>query len=59
MKLECDKLKTKTLDQSNREIMLDIKHSNDEIRELKQSVEILKKISKDTVPWNVRGKYIW
>ncbi|CAG2203685.1 unnamed protein product [Mytilus edulis] len=57
MKLECDKLRTKTLDQSNREIMLDIKQSNNEIRELKQSVEILKKSSEDTVPWNVRGEY--
>ncbi|XP_071171926.1 uncharacterized protein [Mytilus edulis] len=56
MKQECDNLRTKTLDQSNREIMLDIKHSNDEIRELKQSVEILKKVSEDTVPWNVRAQ---
>lgn len=56
MKQECDNLRTKTLDQSNWEIMLDIKHSNYEIRELKQSVVSLKKSSEDTVPWNVRGK---
>ncbi|CAC5419737.1 unnamed protein product [Mytilus coruscus] len=56
MKLDCDNLRTKTLDQSNREIILDIKHSNDEIRELKQSVEILKISSEDTVLWNVRAQ---
>lgn len=66
MKQECDNLKTKILDQTNQEIMLDIKRSNDEIRELKQSVESLKTANadlteeveklKDTVPWNIRGK---
>ncbi|XP_071172226.1 uncharacterized protein [Mytilus edulis] len=56
MKQECDTLRTKTLDQSNREIMLDIKNAYDEIRELKHSVEILKKSSEDTVPWNVRAQ---
>ncbi|CAG2239596.1 DMBT1 [Mytilus edulis] len=65
MKQECDNLKTKILDQTNQEIMLDIKRSNDEIRELKQSVDSLKIANadlteeveklKDTVPWNIRG----
>ncbi|CAC5412652.1 unnamed protein product [Mytilus coruscus] len=42
MKQECDNLKTKPLDQTNQEIMMDIKHSNNEIRELKLSFESLK-----------------
>ncbi|XP_052064357.1 uncharacterized protein LOC127704365 [Mytilus californianus] len=42
MKNECDHLKTKPLDQTNQEIMIEIKHSNDEIRELKGSLESLK-----------------
>ncbi|XP_076095788.1 uncharacterized protein LOC143066861 [Mytilus galloprovincialis] len=42
MKQECDNLKTKPLDQTNQEIMMDIKHSNNEIRELKESFESLK-----------------
>ncbi|CAC5369601.1 unnamed protein product [Mytilus coruscus] len=60
MKQECDNVKTKILDQTNQEIMLDIKRSNDEIKELKQSVESLKIANadftmeveklKDTVP---------
>ncbi|XP_071160740.1 uncharacterized protein [Mytilus edulis] len=41
MKQECDHLKTKPLDQTNHEIMMDIKHSNNEIRELKVSFESL------------------
>ncbi|XP_052084626.1 ankyrin-3-like [Mytilus californianus] len=67
MKQECDKVKTKILDQTNQEIMLDIKRSNDEIKELKQSVESLKIANadftmeveklKDTVPWNVRAQF--
>ncbi|XP_076081481.1 uncharacterized protein LOC143052358 [Mytilus galloprovincialis] len=66
MKQECDNLKTKILDQTNQEIMLDIKRSNDEIRELKQSVDSLKTANadlteeveklKDTVPWNIRAQ---
>lgn len=41
IKKECDHLKTKPLDQTNQEIMLDIKRSNDEIRELKESFNTL------------------
>ncbi|CAG2217765.1 unnamed protein product [Mytilus edulis] len=41
MKQECDHLKTKPLDQTNQEIMMDIKHSNNEIRELRESFESL------------------
>ncbi|CAG2203167.1 unnamed protein product [Mytilus edulis] len=42
MKQECDHLKTKPLDQTNQEIIMDIKHSNNEIRELKESFKSLK-----------------
>ncbi|XP_063426126.1 uncharacterized protein LOC134709933 [Mytilus trossulus] len=42
MKQECEHLKTKPLDQTNQEIMIDIKHSFNEIRELKESFESLK-----------------
>ncbi|CAG2220657.1 unnamed protein product [Mytilus edulis] len=42
MKQECDHLKTKPLDQTNQEIMMNIKHSYKEIRELKESFESLK-----------------
>ncbi|XP_052080604.1 uncharacterized protein LOC127718575 [Mytilus californianus] len=42
MKQECDHMKTKQLDQTNQEIMMDIKHSNNEIQELKESLESLK-----------------
>lgn len=64
MKQECDNLKTKILDQSNREIMIGIKHLDDEIIELKiangnvtEEVKKLKTLHEDTVPWNIRGKY--
>ncbi|XP_071159016.1 E3 ubiquitin-protein ligase DZIP3-like [Mytilus edulis] len=43
MKQECDHLKTKPLDQTNQEIMMDIKHSNNEIQELKESLKSLKR----------------
>ncbi|CAG2186877.1 unnamed protein product [Mytilus edulis] len=43
MKGECDLLRTKILDQTNREIMMDIKRSNDEIKELKESFASLKR----------------
>ncbi|XP_071148090.1 uncharacterized protein [Mytilus edulis] len=42
MKQECDDMKTKPLDQTNQEIITDIKHSYNEIRELKESFESLK-----------------
>ncbi|XP_063412377.1 ankyrin-1-like [Mytilus trossulus] len=42
MKQECDDMKTKPLDSTKQEIMMDIKHSNNEIRELKESFESLK-----------------
>lgn len=42
MKQECVQLKTKPLDQTNQEIMMDIKRSNDEIRQLKGSLESLR-----------------
>ncbi|XP_076095628.1 E3 ubiquitin-protein ligase DZIP3-like [Mytilus galloprovincialis] len=41
MKQECEHMKTKTLDQTNQEIMLEIKCSNEEIREMKNSFESL------------------
>ncbi|XP_071177510.1 uncharacterized protein [Mytilus edulis] len=70
MKQECDNLKVKILDQSSREIILEIKRSNNEIKELKKSMESLKKANedmstdmkklemylKDTVPWNIRAE---
>ncbi|CAC5412657.1 unnamed protein product [Mytilus coruscus] len=43
MNQECDHLKTKPLDQTNQEIMMDIKHSNHEIQELKESLKSLKR----------------
>lgn len=36
-------MKTKPLDQTNQELMMDIKHSNDELRALKDSFESLKR----------------
>ncbi|CAC5401128.1 unnamed protein product [Mytilus coruscus] len=63
MKQECDNLKTKILDQTNQEIMLGIKHSNDEIMELKKAnedmtveVKKLKIAHEDTVLWNIRAQ---
>ncbi|CAG2199677.1 unnamed protein product [Mytilus edulis] len=43
MKQECDLLKTKPLDQTNKEIIMEIKHSNEEIEQLKKSVQSLKR----------------
>lgn len=48
MKPRCDDLKTKTLDQTNAELMMEIKSSNNEIREMKESIENLK-LSKDKI----------
>ncbi|XP_052064699.1 uncharacterized protein LOC127704622 [Mytilus californianus] len=60
-RLECDNLKTKPLDQTSHEIMLEIKSSKDEIRDLKQSLESLKKeieISQQvTILGNVRDDH--
>ncbi|XP_052065370.1 E3 ubiquitin-protein ligase DZIP3-like isoform X2 [Mytilus californianus] len=42
MEQECYQLKTKLLDQTNQEIIMDIKHSKDEIKEIKGSLEELK-----------------
>ncbi|CAC5408418.1 unnamed protein product [Mytilus coruscus] len=62
MKQECDHLKSKALDQTNQQIMMDIKHSRDEITELKKSVNTLalnsveiKEMMDDIVPRNIRG----
>ncbi|CAG2204199.1 unnamed protein product [Mytilus edulis] len=41
MNQECQDLKVKILDQSNQEIMLEIKHSQEEMKELKQIMDIL------------------
>ncbi|CAG2205637.1 unnamed protein product [Mytilus edulis] len=41
MKEECDNLKVKILDQTNQEIMMDIKRSKDEMLEMKKSVKSL------------------
>lgn len=59
MKQECDYARTKSLDRSYQEILLEIKHSNEAIRELNNSVECLQKSSKDTVPCNIRGKSLF
>ncbi|CAG2220433.1 unnamed protein product [Mytilus edulis] len=42
LKEECDQLRTKHLDQTNQEIIMDIKRSSDEIKELKGLFENLK-----------------
>ncbi|XP_076116375.1 E3 ubiquitin-protein ligase DZIP3-like [Mytilus galloprovincialis] len=59
--MECDNLKNKPLDRTSHTIMLEINKSNDEIRELKQSLNNLRKeieISQQvTIPRNVRGKH--
>ncbi|XP_076105867.1 uncharacterized protein LOC143074202 [Mytilus galloprovincialis] len=41
MNQECQELKVKILDQSNQEIMLEIKQSQEKIKELRQTVDIL------------------
>ncbi|XP_071142052.1 ankyrin-3-like [Mytilus edulis] len=60
MKQECDNLKTKPVDQTNQEIMKDIKRSNDD---LKKSLEVLQEqrhkemtSQQDTVPWFIRAR---
>lgn len=45
MKQECNQLRTKKMDTSNEEILMDIKRSIDEIKQLQMN----------TVPWNIRG----
>ncbi|CAG2185093.1 unnamed protein product [Mytilus edulis] len=47
---ECQGLKVKILDQSNQEIMLEIKQSLEELKELKLAMEILK----DPIPWHIK-----
>ncbi|XP_071146102.1 uncharacterized protein [Mytilus edulis] len=68
MKQECDDLKVKTLDQNCKDIIHNMKLTNDELIQLKQSmgrleksnedmtVEMnkLKTAQEDTVPWNIR-----
>ncbi|CAG2238727.1 unnamed protein product [Mytilus edulis] len=43
MKQQCDHLKTKPLDQTNQEMIMDIKRSNTEIKQLKRSLTSLKR----------------
>lgn len=52
MKQECVYMKTKPLDQTNHEIMMDIRHSNNEIRELKESIESLKRSHTEMIQSN-------
>ncbi|XP_063406711.1 uncharacterized protein LOC134690648 isoform X3 [Mytilus trossulus] len=47
---ECQGLKVKILDQSNQEIMLEIKQSLEELKELKLTMEIFK----DPIPWHIK-----
>ncbi|CAG2207145.1 unnamed protein product [Mytilus edulis] len=47
MKHQCDQLKTKVLDQTNKDIILEIRYSRNEIQELKQSLENLKIIHEE------------
>ncbi|XP_076083583.1 uncharacterized protein LOC143054461 [Mytilus galloprovincialis] len=47
---ECQGLKVKILDQSNQEIMLEIKQSLEELKALKLTMEILK----DPIPWHIK-----
>ncbi|XP_071148629.1 uncharacterized protein [Mytilus edulis] len=56
MRLECDQLKTKVLDQTNKEIILEIKHSKNEIEELKQSFKILKICHEEEQAANAKTK---
>lgn len=42
MQKECDALKTKVLDQTNKEIILEIKHSQNELEELKKLLQTSK-----------------
>lgn len=56
MRLECDQLKTKVLDQTNKEIILEIKHSKNEIEELKQSFKILKICHEEEQAANAKSK---
>lgn len=43
MKQECDLLKKKPLDQTNKDIIMEIKHSNEAIEQLKKSLQSLKR----------------
>lgn len=47
MKENCDQLRTKTLDQSNKEIMMDIKRSVEGNKQLKVSLESMKRSHED------------
>ncbi|XP_063448361.1 uncharacterized protein LOC134727895 [Mytilus trossulus] len=49
MKQECQELKVKILDQSNQEIMLEVKQSQKEIEELRRAVN-------NPIPLNIRGQ---
>ncbi|XP_052071881.1 uncharacterized protein LOC127710171 [Mytilus californianus] len=58
---ECQRLKVKILDQSNQEIMLEIKQSLEELKELKLTIDNLNmehskvmEILKDPIPWNIK-----
>ena len=59
---ECQELKVKILDQSNKEIMLEIKQSVVEMKELKLTIDNLRiehsnfmENLKDPIPWNIKG----
>lgn len=48
---ECQDLRTKILDQSIQEVMLKIEQSEEDIKELKQKIELYK----DQIPLNLKG----
>ncbi|CAG2188836.1 unnamed protein product [Mytilus edulis] len=56
LKQECDQLKTKILDQTNKEIILEIKNSKSQIEELKSEMKKLKAEQDEVIPKNIRGK---
>lgn len=70
MSQECDQLRIKTLDQTSQEMISEIKRSNDEIDEIKKSMQSLKtayegmtnefqefkSTQRNNIPWNVGGK---
>lgn len=58
MKQECDQLKTKTLDQTNKDIMMDNHNSNKELKALKKIIHRYYKVLQDDYTENRRTHLI-
>lgn len=58
MKADCDQLKNMVLDKTNKEIILKIEHTKNDIEEMKQALKTLKIYHEEEQANNAKSKYV-